>query len=37
LAEQIYERALQGYETALGVEYTSTLQIVNNLGILYKD
>jgi tetratricopeptide (TPR) repeat protein len=35
LAEQMYERALRGYETALGAEHTSTLQIVNNLGNLY--
>jgi hypothetical protein len=33
----MYERALRGYETALGVEHTSTLNIVNNLGLLYAD
>jgi len=36
LAEQMYERALQGYETALGAEHTSTLHAVNNLGSLYR-
>jgi tetratricopeptide (TPR) repeat protein len=29
------ERALQGYEKALGPEHTSTLMMVNNLGLLY--
>jgi tetratricopeptide (TPR) repeat protein len=37
LAEQMYERALRGYETALGAEHTSTLDSVNNLGSLYAD
>jgi tetratricopeptide (TPR) repeat protein len=37
LAEQMYERALRGRETALGAEHTLTLKIVNNLGILYAD
>jgi tetratricopeptide (TPR) repeat protein len=37
LAEQMYERALRGYETALGAEHTSTLSTVNNLGALYQD
>ena len=37
MAEQIYKRALRGYEKALGAEHTSTLQTVNNLGILYKN
>ncbi|KAI9784312.1 MAG: hypothetical protein M1839_002373 [Geoglossum umbratile] len=37
LAEQMYERALQGYEKALGAEHTSTLDTVNNLGALYID
>jgi tetratricopeptide (TPR) repeat protein len=37
LAQQMYERALQGYEKALGAEHTSTLLAVNNLGSLYKD
>jgi tetratricopeptide (TPR) repeat protein len=36
-AEQMYERALRGYEKALGAEHTSTLDTVNNLGSLYKD
>ncbi len=35
-AEKIYERALQGNEKALGLEHTSTLLTINNLGILYK-
>jgi tetratricopeptide (TPR) repeat protein len=30
-------RALQGYEEALGPNYTSTLDTVNNLGLLYAD
>ncbi|KAI4940627.1 hypothetical protein J4E91_011308 [Alternaria rosae] len=33
----MYERALQGYEEALGRNHSSTLNTVNNLGILYKD
>jgi tetratricopeptide (TPR) repeat protein len=36
-AEQIYQRALQGYEKAWGPEHTSTLDTVNNLGLLYAD
>ncbi|KAH6704226.1 hypothetical protein BKA61DRAFT_680479 [Leptodontidium sp. MPI-SDFR-AT-0119] len=36
-AEQMYQRALQGYEKALGSDHTSTLDTVNNLGILYKN
>jgi len=32
----MYQRALQGYEKAWGPEHTSTLNIVNNLAILYK-
>ncbi|KAM3074278.1 hypothetical protein ACMFMF_006294 [Clarireedia jacksonii] len=36
-AEQMYQRALQGYEKAWGPEHTSTLDTVNNLGILYAD
>jgi hypothetical protein len=35
-AGQMYQRALQGYEKALGAEHTSTLPAVNNLGVLYK-
>ncbi|KAK1837689.1 NB-ARC and TPR domain protein, partial [Colletotrichum chrysophilum] len=36
-AEAMYERALRGYEKALGPDHTSTLNTVNNLGIFYKD
>jgi tetratricopeptide (TPR) repeat protein len=36
-AEEMYLRALKGYEKALGPEHTSTLLIVNNLGGLYSD
>ncbi|KAN0070370.1 hypothetical protein V8E54_011239 [Elaphomyces granulatus] len=36
-AEKMYQRALQGYEKALGPDHTSTLDTVNNLGILYAD
>ncbi|KIW32510.1 uncharacterized protein PV07_04047 [Cladophialophora immunda] len=35
--EEIYERALQGYEKTLGPEHTSTLDIVHNLGLLYSN
>ncbi|CAG8884732.1 unnamed protein product, partial [Penicillium egyptiacum] len=34
-AEQIYIRALAGYEKALGPNHTSTLRTVDNLGVLY--
>ena len=34
-AEQMYQRALQGKEKALGPDHTSTLDTVNNLGNLY--
>jgi tetratricopeptide (TPR) repeat protein len=34
-AEKMYQRALQGYEKAWGLEHTSTLDTVNNLGNLY--
>jgi tetratricopeptide (TPR) repeat protein len=34
-AEQMYKRALQGNEAALGAEHISTLKTVYNLGILY--
>jgi tetratricopeptide (TPR) repeat protein len=34
-AEQMYEQALQGKETALGLEHYSTLQTVGYLGNLY--
>ncbi|USP81646.1 hypothetical protein yc1106_08920 [Curvularia clavata] len=36
-AEQMYERALRGYEEVLGPSHTSTLDTVNNLGNLYAD
>jgi tetratricopeptide (TPR) repeat protein len=36
-AELMCERALKGYEKALGSEHTSTLDTVNNLGNLYAD
>ena len=36
-AEQMYERALAGFEKVLGAEHTSTLTTVNNLGILYMN
>ena len=36
-AESMYQRALQGYEKALGPEHTSTLNTINNLGALYAD
>lgn len=35
-AEEMYQRALAGYEKALGPNHTSTLDTVNNLGVLYK-
>jgi tetratricopeptide (TPR) repeat protein len=36
-AEEMYQRALQGFEKAWGPEHTSTLDTVNNLGALYKN
>ncbi|KAK3955940.1 Tetratricopeptide repeat-domain-containing protein, partial [Pseudoneurospora amorphoporcata] len=36
-AETMYQRALEGYEKALGPDHTSTLNTVNNLGLLYSD
>ena len=33
----MYVRALASYEKALGLEHTSTLDTVNNLGNLYAD
>jgi tetratricopeptide (TPR) repeat protein len=36
-AEEMYQRALKGYEKALGRDHTSTLDTVNNLGNLYSD
>ncbi|KAK3947250.1 hypothetical protein QBC32DRAFT_385095, partial [Pseudoneurospora amorphoporcata] len=35
-AEAMYQRALEGYEKALGPDHTSTLGTVNNLGNLYS-
>jgi tetratricopeptide (TPR) repeat protein len=34
-AETMYQRALQGFEDALGSGHTATLDVVNNLGKLY--
>ncbi|RAQ74352.1 tetratricopeptide repeat domain protein [Aspergillus flavus] len=34
-AERMYQRALAGYEKALGPDHSSTLYIVNNLGVLH--
>ncbi|KAN0073071.1 HET domain containing protein [Elaphomyces granulatus] len=36
-AQKMYQRALQGYEKAWGLDHTSTLDTVNNLGNLYKN
>ncbi|KAH7116610.1 hypothetical protein B0J13DRAFT_514290 [Dactylonectria estremocensis] len=36
-AEEMYERALEGKEKALGPHHTSTLMTVNNLGLFYWD
>lgn len=36
-AEQMYKRALRGYEKALEPENTSMLDVGNNLGLLYAD
>lgn len=36
-AEVMCRRALDGYEKAWGPEHTSTLNTVNNLGVLYAD
>ena len=36
-AEDMYRRALENYEKAFGPEHTSTLNIVNNLDLLYAD
>jgi tetratricopeptide (TPR) repeat protein len=36
-AEEMYQRALTGFKEALGLDHTSTLNIVNNLGLLYSD
>ncbi|KAH8595394.1 hypothetical protein B0O99DRAFT_686812 [Bisporella sp. PMI_857] len=36
-AEEMYQRALQGFEKALGAEHASILETVHNLGVLYAD
>ena len=36
-AEEMYLQALRGYEKAWAAEHSSTLNTVNNLGILYKN
>jgi tetratricopeptide (TPR) repeat protein len=36
-AEAMFERALRGYEKAIGPEHTSTLETVNSLGVLYEN
>ena len=36
-AVETYVRALRGYEKAWGVEHSSTLRTVNNLGNLYAE
>jgi hypothetical protein len=33
----MYQRALAGKEQALGPDHSSTLDTVNNLGLLYKN
>ena len=35
--EAMYRWALEGYEKAWGPEHTSTLNTVNNLGLLYAE
>ncbi|KAJ5546496.1 hypothetical protein N7494_004081 [Penicillium frequentans] len=35
-AEEMYQRALAGYEKALGPDHPATLNTMNSLGILYK-
>jgi tetratricopeptide (TPR) repeat protein len=36
-AEEMYDRALAGYEKQLGSEHPSTLMTINSLGLLYRD
>ncbi|CAI7648081.1 unnamed protein product [Penicillium discolor] len=36
-AEEMYQRALKGYEKALGPDHMSTLHTANNFGNLYRD
>lgn len=33
----MYQRALEGYEKALGPDHTQTLDTVKNLGVLYRN
>jgi hypothetical protein len=33
----MYQRALVGREKALGADHTASLDIVHNLGLLYRD
>lgn len=35
-AEQMYQRALAGYEKAVGPDHASTLETVHNIGVLYR-
>jgi tetratricopeptide (TPR) repeat protein len=35
-AEEMYQRALKGYEKTVGLDHTSTLATVHNLGLLFK-
>jgi tetratricopeptide (TPR) repeat protein len=34
--EEMYQRALEGIESALGRDHTATLHTINNLGLLYQ-
>ncbi|KAJ5761735.1 uncharacterized protein N7511_005117 [Penicillium nucicola] len=36
-AEEMYQRALAGYEKAFGHDHTSALDIIHNLGLLYSN
>jgi tetratricopeptide (TPR) repeat protein len=36
-AEELYQRALRGYENTLSVDHPITLGIIHNLGIIYKN
>lgn len=35
--EEMYQQALEGKKKALGPDHTSTLNTINNLGLLYSD
>jgi len=35
--EELYQQASKGKENTIGPEHTSTLDTVNNLGVLYGD